>query len=256
MADPREGVTPDGLIVTGARRDRVRSRYDPVLAYVLERVTPEVSVHAYGSVANGTAAAPASDVDLLTIGLPPADAATLGAEASARFAELCRGVEIAAMASDDYVGEGAEAYGNRVFLRHYCVHLAGPDRGADLPEFPADARAARGFNGDIARALARWRAALGRDDAGDLSRRVARKSLLAVAGLVSVHDSIWTTDRALAAARWGEIEPTLAPDLARLVALCDRGGASEDETAALLAAGGVVESIIARFSADIGLWAT
>ncbi|HEY9354247.1 MAG TPA: nucleotidyltransferase domain-containing protein, partial [Nocardioides sp.] len=70
MADPREGVTPDGLIVTGARRDRVPSAYEPVLAYVLGRVAPEVSVHVYGSVANGTASVPGSDVDLLTIGLP------------------------------------------------------------------------------------------------------------------------------------------------------------------------------------------
>lgn len=254
MADPREGVTPDGLIVTGARRDRVPSGYEPVLAYVLGRVSPEVSVHVYGSVANGTATVPTSDVDLLTIGLPAADASALGAEASAAFAEVCRGVEIAAASSDDYLGEGDEAYGNRVFLRHYCAHLAGPDPGAALPAFPADAGAARGFNGDIERALGRWRAALGRDDASDLSRRIARKSLLAVAGLVSVHDGTWTTDRSAAAARWGEIGPSLGPDLARLVALCDGGGASEEETEALLAVDGVVESIAVRFAADIGLW--
>lgn len=254
MADPREGVTPDGLIVTGARRDRVPPVYEPVLAYVLGRVPPEVSVHVYGSVANGTATVPTSDVDLLTIGLPRADASALGAHASAAFAEVCRGVEIAAASADDYVGEGDEAYGNRVFLRHYCAHLAGPDPGADLPDFAADARAARGFNGDIERLLHRWRAALGRDDPGDLSRRIARKSLLAVAGLVSVHDGAWTTDRAAAAARWSRIEPTLAPDLARLEALSESGGAGAEETATLLAEGGVIEQIAARFAAEVGLW--
>ncbi|TQL68105.1 hypothetical protein FB381_1994 [Nocardioides albertanoniae] len=254
MPDPREGVTPDGLIVTGARRDRVPSAYEPVLAYVLGRVPPEVSVHVYGSVANGTATVPGSDVDLLTIGLPAADAAALGADASAAFAEVCRGVEIAAVTADDYGGEGDEAYGNRVFLRHYCVRLAGPDVGADLPGFPADARAARGFNGDIARAVDRWRAALGRDPASDLSRRIARKPLLAVAGLVSVHDGTWTTDRSAAASRWGEIEPTLADDLARLETLREHGGTTAEETAALLGEGGVIEQISARFAADIGLW--
>ncbi|SDJ72223.1 hypothetical protein SAMN05428985_101132 [Nocardioides sp. YR527] len=253
MADPREGVTTDGLIVTGARRDRVPSAFEPVLAYVLGRVPPEVAVHVYGSVANGTATVPTSDVDLLTIGLPAADAAGLGAEASAAFAEVCRGVEIAAASSDDYLGEGDEAYGNRVFLRHYCAHLAGPDPGAGLPGFPADARAARGFNGDIERSLRRWRAALGRDDPSDLSRRIARKSLLALAGLVSVHDGTWTTDRS-AAARWSEIEPALAPQLARLRTLCGSGGGSADETEALLASGGVIESIATRFAAEIGLW--
>ncbi|MGY0541030.1 nucleotidyltransferase domain-containing protein [Nocardioides sp. YJ-D4] len=254
MADPREGVTPEGLIVTGARRDRVPAAYEPVLAYVLGRVPPEVSVHVYGSVANGTATEPTSDVDLLTIGLPATDASALGAEASAAFDRVCRGVEIVAASADDYAGEGDEAYGNRVFLRHYCAHLAGPDPGEALPGFPADARAARGFNGDIERALRRWRAALGRDDPSDLSRRIARKSLLALAGLVSVHDGTWTTDRFAAAARWSEIEPTLAPKLARLRTLCDSGGASADETKALLAGGGVIESIATRFAAEIGLW--
>lgn len=254
MADPREGVTPDGLIVTGVRRDRVPSVFEPVLAYVLGRVAPDVSVYAYGSVANGTASVPTSDVDLLTIGLPAADASALGAAASAAFAEVCRGVEIVAATPDDYVGEGDEAYGNRVFLRHYCLHLAGPDPSVGQPGFSADARAARGFNGDIERLLSRWRAALGRDDAGALARRIARKSLLAVAGLVSVHDGTWTTDRTAAAARWGEIEPSLGPGLARLLTLCDGGGATEEETAALLAAGGVVERIAMRFAADIGLW--
>ncbi|MEU6134184.1 hypothetical protein [Nocardioides sp. NPDC047086] len=61
MADPREGVTSEGLIVTGARRDRVPPAYEPVLAYVLSRIPPEVPVHVYGSVANGTATVPTSD---------------------------------------------------------------------------------------------------------------------------------------------------------------------------------------------------
>lgn len=255
MADPREGVTPEGLILTGARRDPVPSAFEPVLAYVLGRVPPEVSVHVYGSVANGTAVVPVSDVDLLTIGLPAAEASGLGAEASATFAGLCRGVEIAAVSSDDYLGEGDEAYGNRVFLRHYCVHLAGPDPGAGLPGFPADARAARGFNGDIDRSLRRWRAALGGDDAGDLSRRIARKSLLAVAGLVSVHDGTWTTDRSAAATRWSQVEPSLASALARLETLSETGGASAGEASALLGSGGVIEQIVTRFASDIGLWA-
>jgi hypothetical protein len=46
--------------------------------------------------------------------------------------------------------ESDEAYGGRVFLRHYCVHLVGPDLHSALPDFTADVRAARGFNGDIA----------------------------------------------------------------------------------------------------------
>jgi hypothetical protein len=42
------------------------------------------------------------------------------------------------------------------------------------------------------------------------------KTLLAVAGLVSVHDRTWTTDRARAVRRWGELEPGLAVQLGLL----------------------------------------
>jgi hypothetical protein len=43
-----------------------------------------------------------------------------------------------------------------------------------------------------------------------LGRRVARKTLLAVAGLVSVHDTTWTTDREGATQRWSVIDPPLS----------------------------------------------
>ena len=49
-----------------------------------------------------------------------------------------------------------------------------------------------------------------------LGVRVARKTLLAVAGLVSVHDRTWTTGRARAVQRWSELEPDLATHLSRL----------------------------------------
>jgi anti-sigma regulatory factor (Ser/Thr protein kinase) len=95
-----------------------------------------------------------------------------------------------------------------VFLRHYCVLLAGSDAHRPKHDFAGDRRAARGFNGDIAQHVQRWRNALeADDDAGLLAQRMARKSLLAVAGLVSVHDHTWTTDRETSAHRWSEIEP-------------------------------------------------
>lgn len=63
---------------------------------------------------------------------------------------LSRGVEIGAASPADFHGQGDEVYGLRVFLRRYCVHLVGPDSTLDVPAFPADRRAARGFNGDLA----------------------------------------------------------------------------------------------------------
>lgn len=152
------------------------------------------------------------------------DAAILGQRLSGRYAGRCRGVEVAAATAADFAGYTDAAYGYRVFLRHYCVHLAGPDPSTALPACPADARAARGLNGDLGQHLSRWRqelesAAVAADLLGVLD---ARKALLAVAGLVSVHDHTWTTDRSRAARRWSELEPRLAAQLALLHSWAER----------------------------------
>ena len=204
MADSYEGVSPDGTIRTGARRDRVPDIFEPVLRDAMELLDASgASLYVYGSVATGDARRGSSDVDLLSIDLP--GAARTGEQLSATYADRCRGVEVADTAAADYLGETDAAYGNRVFLRHYCVHLAGPDPSVALPSFPADARAARGFNGDLDRHHERWRRELatGAVSSHDLAVRAARKTLLATAGLVSVHDHTWTTDRARASRRWG-----------------------------------------------------
>lgn len=173
---------------------------------------------------------------------------------SVRFASLCRAVEAAVAQPGDFSGDTDEAYGGRVFLRHYCVHLTGPDLRAALPNFAADVRAARGFNGDIVQHAERWRVELaGGDDPAQLSRRLARKTLLAVAGLVSVHDDTWTTDRATAAIRWAEIEPSLADDLSMLLAW-SRDSATGDEDSVAVALDGVVAQIAVSFETSIGLW--
>jgi uncharacterized protein len=256
VADPREGVAADGTIRTGARRDRVPAAFEPVLADAVAFARGSgASLYVYGSVATGTVRPGASDVDLLSIGL--ADAAILGQRLSARYAGRCRGVEIAAATPADFGGDTDAAYGFRVFLRHYCVHLTGPDPAAALPAFPADARAARGFNGDLGQHLRRWQRQLesAAVPPGLLGVRAARKTLLAVAGLVSVHDRTWTTDRSGAARRWAEIEPALAAGLGQLHswAAAERHPSSA-ETAGALAAGGIAAAIVERFRGLIGLW--
>jgi hypothetical protein len=74
-----------------------------------------------------------------------------------------------------------------------------------------------------------------------------------VAGLVSIHDATWTTDRALAAHRWAEIEPELGSDLHALLPWSD----------SLVLAGCqavrhmldiTVPGITAAFASTIGLW--
>jgi hypothetical protein len=262
MADPREGVAADGTIRTGADRRRVPAAFEPVLAdavaFLGEGGSGDeggASLYVYGSVANGTVRPGSSDVDLLSVGL--ADADVLGQRLSARYAGLCRGVEVAAATRGDLAGDTDSAYGFRVFLRHYCVHLAGPDPAAALPAFPADTRAARGFNGDIAQHYRRWREepASGAVTRNPLEVRVGRKTLLALAGLVSVHDRTWTTDRSRAVRRWSELEPGLAVPLGRLLswATAESRPAPEDVRREL-AGDGVVAAVAERFGRLIGLW--
>jgi hypothetical protein len=255
MADPGEGVAADGTIRTGAHRDRVPAIFEPVLADAAGLAGESgASLYVYGSVANGTARPGSSDVDLLSVGLP--DAAVLGQRLSARYAGICRGVEFAAATAADLAGESDAAYGFRVFLRHYCVHLTGPDPSAALAPFPADARAARGFNGDIGQHLRRWRQQLASGTAADLlGIRAARKTLLAVAGLVSVHDHTWTTDRSRAVRRWSDLEPGLAAQLGLLHSWASQQRCpSREETGRALAGDGIIAAIAERFGTLIGLW--
>jgi hypothetical protein len=257
VADPEEGVAADGTIRTGVHRGRVPAAFEPVLADAVAFAGDRgASLYVYGSVATGAVRPGSSDVDLLSIDLP--GAAVLGKRLSARYADRCRGVEVAAATAADFAGDTDAAYGYRVFLRHYCVHLAGPDPSAALPAFPADARAARGFNGDLGEHLRRWRQSLGSGTvAADLlGIRVARKTLLAVAGLVSVNDHTWTTDRARAVQRWSELEPGLAAELRQLQswARAERHPGREEVSRAL-AGEGVVCAIAERFGRLIGLWA-
>jgi hypothetical protein len=256
MADPWEGVAADGTIVTGADRSQVPAAFEPVLADAAAFATEcGASLYVYGSVANGTVRPALSDVDLLSVDL--ADPPGVGRVLSARYAGLCRAVEISAATAADLVGDSDSAFGFRIFLRHYCVHLAGPDPSAAFPAFHADVRAARGFNGDIARYHRRWRQALESGTTAEdlLGVRAARKTLLAVAGLVSVHDRTWTTDRARAARRWSEIEPGLADPLGVLLswATAELRPAPEEVRLAL-AGDAVVAVVVDRFASLIGLW--
>jgi uncharacterized protein len=251
MHDPREGVTPDGLIRTGASREAIDPTWTPVLQAAVDAVNGRGSLYVYGSVATGGAVVPASDVDLLSVGLPVREAARIGAHLSSRYSDRCREVSVAPASWTDLEAASDEGYGFRVFLRHYCVHLAGADPADGLPAYPADRRAARGFNGDIAQHLQRWRFAAdtGPDVAG-LATRIARKTLLAVAGLVSMRDATWSTDRRTCARRWNELEPGAPVDA--LVGWLETP--SSDRAAIHHAVGGSVAQVVRSFRSEIGLW--
>jgi uncharacterized protein len=255
--DPTEGVNEDGIIVTGALRSRVAPLFEPVLddaRRTIDSVGSAGSLYLYGSVATGMATPGRSDVDLLTIDVAFDDAAFIAAGLWVRHRDICRAVEIATAVSDDYERTTDDGYGNRVFLRHYCVHLTGPVHPVDRAGFPADARAARGFNGDIADHARRWQDAL---DSGahvpDLARRIARKTLLAVAGLASIYDRTWTTDRARAAFRWAQVRPTQASGFEQLLEWTDTTtDVTRDDVQRALER--TIAPVVAEFASTIGLW--
>ena len=88
-----------------------------------------------------------------------------------------------------------------------------------------------------------------------LGRRFARKTLLAVAGLVSVHDITWTTDRVSAAHRWSQLQPSFASASANLVQWSEGATtASREQLRQTLARGGNVEQVVETFRTNIGLW--
>lgn len=256
VRDPDEGVDPNGCIRTGARAERIAGPFRSVIDRAVKEVgdaEPKAWLAVYGSVATGRAVAPTSDVDLLSVGIERPQAEFISASLSAEFRHVCRSVDVAAGRFDDYHAPTDEGHGNRVFLRHYCVTIAGrPPLENDAP-FPADARAARGFNGDIAQHAVRWADAVDSADPAELGRRVARKTLLAVAGLVSVRDRTWTTDRTSACHRWSEIEPGLSDDLAELLDWSDgRRRATRSTVERQLA--GPIDTVVQHFDSLIGLW--
>lgn len=262
--DPQEGVGPGGEIRTGADRSRVGDVFEPVLAACvrgISEVDALASTYVYGSVATGTARLGTSDVDVLAVGLPLDPARALQRKLSEQFRSLCRGVEIAVGSQEDFLGDGDQAYGGRVFLRHYCVYLAGPELNLGMNAFPADARAVRGFNGDIRSSRDAWVDAArnatvtGAPEPGVLGRRVARKTLLAVAGLVSVHDATWTTDRGLAARRWGQVRPAQVDGLEQLLSWSEgETTANWKQLKAALSAGAIIDLVADDFRDMVGLW--
>ena len=239
------------MIQTGARpREHARAHQD-VIDALIDAIRPEASVYLYGSVATGTAVIPTSDIDFLTLRLAAEEAADLGRRLSARAVGVCREVAIASAQPGNLHRQDDEGYGLRVFLRHYCVHLAGPPAHDGLrAAYPADRRAARGFNGDIALYAERWRADVQQPSTkpGRLGVQIARKTLLAVAGLVSIREATWTTDRRLVAKRWAEEDQAIT----ELATWLERPPSTRSELRQAL--DGPVARVVEAFEVEIGTW--
>lgn len=179
--------------------------------------------------------------------VPEGWARDIGAALSGRFGDLCRGVEIGQAQPADYRGSATRRTGIgcsctttvcRSWAWTRCA-VRGPPQGcSSRPR----------FNGDVEKCLNAWRTV-----SAD-PRRVARKTLLAAAGLISVHYGTWTTDRGTAARRWAELDPDCAVAVARILSWAEgRSIPSAATLGAALGRSGVVAVVAERFHTDVGL---
>lgn len=253
MRDPREGLNSDGTIRTGVSRTRVPGSFEPIISAAVdefEKIAEDSSaLLLYGSVATGAARHGQSDIDLVAFGPPRDWCLETSMKLSSDFSHLCRGVEISQTKRSDFSGKRDECFGNRVFLKHYCVALTGIDLAEEWSPFQGDRHAARGFNGDIGACVNRWRRYPIR------ARSIARKTLFAASGVVSVLGKTWTTDREEAARRWGQIEPQFSDEATALLKWCDSDSSvSDEDRKRALSTNGIVASVADRFASTIGFW--
>lgn len=253
MRDPREGLNFDGTIRTGVSLARVPGSFEPIISAAVdefEKIAEESSTMLlYGSVATGVARPGQSDLDLVAFGAPREWCLETSMKLSSDFSHLCRGVEISPTSRSDFSGKTDECFGNRVFLKHYCVTLTGINLAEEWSPFQGDRRAARGFNGDIGACVTRWRQNPPR------ARSIARKTLFAASGVLSVLSNTWTTDREEAARRWSQIESKFSAEATMLLKWCDSDSSvSDEDIRRALSTNGIVANVADRFATTIGFW--
>jgi uncharacterized protein len=216
VRDRSEGVGPDGTVVTGAGRTALPSVYRELVEAVVAELTGTLrealhSVYVYGSVATGQARAPRSDLDLVTVLRQPAPVAEVARRLSDHHRAVVREVAIGSVLVDTLARDDAVGAAERCFLRHYCVHLAGPDLRQGYEPCRASIELAVGFNGDLGAALDDARGRLTADEAGhgELEAKVCGKILMAAATLLSAREGGWSTDRGTAVTLIGRHAPQL-----------------------------------------------
>lgn len=210
--DPVEGVSADGVIVTGAATERVPAVYRPVVADCTALVRKVLGdrlhgLYLYGSVATGQARPPESDLDLLAVWVSEVDPAAVESVEgglSARHSGVVREVSLASASVAEVFAGDRDGLGWRCFLRHYCVWLAGTDLRPELPACRPSRAVADGLNDDVGELVRRWRTQLAdartTAEVAAVARTAARKLLLVVSTSESVEHGGWTTDRATGAA--------------------------------------------------------
>jgi uncharacterized protein len=207
VRDPDEGVAADGTIVTGVGQAALQPAYVGLVRDVVATLRRAVgeplhSVYLYGSVATGQARPPRSDLDVVAVLRSPAWQALgdVADELSGRHRQLVREIAIGGVLLETLAREDLVGAAERCFLRHYCLHVAGPDVREGYEPCRPSVELAVGFNGNLAAVLDDVRARLASEegDRDELEARVCRKILMAAATLLSAREGGWSTDRGMA----------------------------------------------------------
>ncbi|AXV08832.1 hypothetical protein DVS28_a4165 [Euzebya pacifica] len=250
MHDPEEGLDADGLVVTGARADRIPAAYRPLVEACVDRLMGDPSLrvsslYLYGSVATGRAVPGRSDLDLIVVheGAPtPSLTDVVRPLADDR---LVREIGVSTMSREVVVADDERGRIERCFLTAYAVHLAG--EAVPPTRCRGDRALVRGFAGDLLERLPRL--AAGRLDGADPTV-VARRLLMTTAMHLTVERGEWSTDRARAVEllrlESTESAPSVVKAAATLFDCVDsrgrRFGATPSQTALVELAGWLAES--------------
>jgi hypothetical protein len=132
--DPAEGMAGDGIIGTGASKDNLHPADAGLLDETVGMLRAALgaalhSVYVYGSVATGQACPPRSDLDVVVVTTADLDRGVdeLAGELTDRHRGLVREVGIGSVSLQTLRRNDLIGRAERCFLKHYCVHLAGPD---------------------------------------------------------------------------------------------------------------------------------
>ncbi len=202
------GLAHDGTIAREGALDRVPPAFAPVVEAARTRIAETFdgarlhSAYLYGSIPRGTATPGVSDLDLqLALRHEPtevdrADATATEAALDRAFPQI-DGVGIL-LTSTRVLLSDLERDDAGFFVACLCTPLLGPDLAERLPRYRPTTRLARETNGDLGRALERWRvrAAEAATDAErrTLSRAVARRIVRTGFTLVMPRWGGWTSD--------------------------------------------------------------
>jgi len=230
--DPAEGVTGDGIISTGASKDNLHPAYAGLLDETVGTLRGALgaalhSVYVYGSVATGQARPPRSDLDLVVVTTTDLGRGVeeVARELTGRHRSLVRDVGIGSVSLPTLRGDDLTGRAARCFLKHYCVHLAGPDVRGEFASCRPSPALAVGFNGNLGTVLAHLREQLvaspNEAEQYTLVTRACRKILMSAATLLSVRDGGWSTDRVAAVGLIAAHNTALRPLAERALAFCD-----------------------------------